>query len=109
MFCWVQSCAARNTATYGPKPDNAPARNKLTASSPRELVSEGDGSIPTVSSAEFAATTIVFGLRQLVGKAPAMGIVARCWREKCGRPPRGLALPCNPQPHNRPSLFPHQP
>jgi hypothetical protein len=39
------SMATRYRQTKVAKPDNAPARNGLTASRPRKLVPEGDGSI----------------------------------------------------------------
>src|SRR5712671_6364889 len=68
-------------ATKGPKPDNAPARSKLTASRPRKLASEGDGSVVSDTPTEFAATTMMFRLRQLVTKAPAMGILPQRRRE----------------------------
>src|SRR5580704_8405991 len=60
MLCWVHFCSARYAATYGPKPDNAPARNRLTPSRPRKLASDGDGSIASATPAESAALTILF-------------------------------------------------
>jgi hypothetical protein len=52
-----------------------------------KLVSEGNGSIASDTPTEFAATTIVFRLQQLVVKAPAMGIPSRSRRE---------VAPCRP-------------
>src|SRR6202030_4043194 len=60
MLCWVHFCSARYAATYGPKPDNAPARNRLTPSRPRQLATDGDGAIASATPAESAATTISF-------------------------------------------------
>lgn len=60
MLCGVQFRPARNAATQGPKPDKAPARSRLTASRPRKLAPDGDGSIASVRTAESAAMTISF-------------------------------------------------
>src|SRR5713226_8715392 len=63
MLCWVHFCSARYAATYGPKPDNAPARNRLTPSRPRKLAIDGDGAIASATPAESAAMTISFDSR----------------------------------------------
>src|ERR1700692_1363309 len=60
MLCWVQFRSARNAATYGPKPDKAPARSRLTPSRPRKLAPDGDGPIASATPAESAAMTISF-------------------------------------------------
>ena len=85
MLCWVHFCSARYAATYGPKPDNAPARNRLTPSRPRKLAKDGDGAIASATPAESAAMTISVRLRSTLLIATRSEDVAK---KALGRRPR---------------------